>query len=189
VGFVIRKDSNFDYPVSFAPEQIAEGKAYYNYEVRPNTLSDEVGISVFYKNERSETFHTYSCYSRRVDMLNGTYHYLDLAPKAATRAASNSRWSGYAGTVSIEALRSAATADLTTSNCALRGAAGNGARIMTYATFPANDPERAPSRTTLAWFRGELPSEPFRHLGAARRRQQQRRRLSGARQCRRWPRC
>jgi predicted dithiol-disulfide oxidoreductase (DUF899 family) len=26
-------------------------------------------------------FHTYSCYSRGVDMLNGAYHYLDLVPK------------------------------------------------------------------------------------------------------------
>ena len=74
-------DFNFDYHVSFTPEQIAEGKAYYNYEVQPNTLSDQVGISVFYKNESSEVFHTYSCYSRGVDMLNGAYHYLDLAPK------------------------------------------------------------------------------------------------------------
>jgi predicted dithiol-disulfide oxidoreductase (DUF899 family) len=74
-------DFNFDCHVSFTPEQIADGKAYYNYEVRPNTVSDEVGISVFYKNERSEVFHTYSCYSRGVDMLNGAYHYLDLVPK------------------------------------------------------------------------------------------------------------
>jgi predicted dithiol-disulfide oxidoreductase (DUF899 family) len=74
-------DFNFDYHVSFTPEQVAGGKAYYNYEVRPNTSSDEVGISVFYKNERGEVFHTYSCYSRGVDMLNGAYQFLDLVPK------------------------------------------------------------------------------------------------------------
>jgi predicted dithiol-disulfide oxidoreductase (DUF899 family) len=74
-------DFNFDYQASFTPEQIAEGKAYYNYEIMPNTLSEQVGISVFYKNDRGEVFHTYSCYSRGVDMLNGAYHYLDLAPK------------------------------------------------------------------------------------------------------------
>ena len=74
-------DFNFDYHVSFTPEQIREGKAYYNYGVRPIDVSDEVGISVFYKNERGEVFHTYSCYSRGVDMLNGAYHYLDLVPK------------------------------------------------------------------------------------------------------------
>lgn len=74
-------DFNFDYHVSFTPEQIAEGKAYFNYEVRPNTASETVGISAFARSEDSEVFHTYSCYARGVDMLNGAYHYLDLAPK------------------------------------------------------------------------------------------------------------
>ena len=74
-------DFNLDYQASFTPDQIAEGKAYYNYEIMPNTLSERVGISVFCKNDRGEVFHTYSCYSRGLDMLNGAYHYLDLAPK------------------------------------------------------------------------------------------------------------
>ena len=74
-------DFNFDYQVSFTPQQIAEGKAYYNYKIAPNTPSERVGISVFYKNDRGEVFHTYSCYSRGMDMLNSAYHYLDLAPK------------------------------------------------------------------------------------------------------------
>jgi predicted dithiol-disulfide oxidoreductase (DUF899 family) len=29
----------------------------------------------------SLVFHTYSCYSRGIDMLNGAYHYLDPVPK------------------------------------------------------------------------------------------------------------
>jgi predicted dithiol-disulfide oxidoreductase (DUF899 family) len=74
-------DFNFDYHVSFTPEQIAEGKAYYNYGVRPNTVSDEQGISVFCKNERGEVFHTYSCHARGIDMVNGAYQFLDLVPK------------------------------------------------------------------------------------------------------------
>jgi predicted dithiol-disulfide oxidoreductase (DUF899 family) len=74
-------DFNFDYQASFTPDEIADGKAYYNYEMTPNTVSEQVGISVFYRNDRGEVFHTYSCYSRGVDMLNGAYHYLDLVPK------------------------------------------------------------------------------------------------------------
>lgn len=74
-------DFNFDYQVSFTAEQLAEGKAYYNYAVRPTKMSEQVGISVFARNDRDEVFHTYSCYQRGVDMLNGAYHYLDLAPK------------------------------------------------------------------------------------------------------------
>jgi len=72
---------NFDYQVSFTPEQIADGKAYTNYAVSPNTMSELVGISVFAKDGQGDVFHTYSCYSRGVDMLNGAYHYLDLVPK------------------------------------------------------------------------------------------------------------
>jgi predicted dithiol-disulfide oxidoreductase (DUF899 family) len=73
-------DFNFDYHVSFTPEQIAEGKAYYNYAVRPITASDEQGISVFY-DETGKVFHTYSCHGRGIDMVNGAYQYLDLVPK------------------------------------------------------------------------------------------------------------
>jgi predicted dithiol-disulfide oxidoreductase (DUF899 family) len=74
-------DFNFDYQVSFTPEQLAAGDAVYNYAPLQYTMSDLVGISVFAKNEVGEVFHTYSAYSRGVDMLNGAYQYLDLVPK------------------------------------------------------------------------------------------------------------
>jgi predicted dithiol-disulfide oxidoreductase (DUF899 family) len=74
-------DFNFNYHASFASARIAQGKAYYNYEIRPIDVSDEAAISVFSKNERGEVFHTYSYYGRGIDMLNGVYQYLDLAPK------------------------------------------------------------------------------------------------------------
>jgi len=74
-------DFNFDYHVSFAAEQVAAGIAYYNYGVRPTDVSDEQGISVFYMNARGEVFHTYSCYARGIEMVNGAYHFLDLVPK------------------------------------------------------------------------------------------------------------
>jgi predicted dithiol-disulfide oxidoreductase (DUF899 family) len=74
-------DFNYDYQVSFTPDQLEKGKMIYNY--RPGGFSGEEapGISIFYKNEQGEVFHTYSCYSRGLDMLNGAYHYMDLAPK------------------------------------------------------------------------------------------------------------
>jgi len=74
-------DFNFDYHASFASAQIGEGKAYYNHEIRPIDVSDEIAISVFSKNERGEVFHSYSCYGRGIDMLNCVYQYLDLVPK------------------------------------------------------------------------------------------------------------
>jgi predicted dithiol-disulfide oxidoreductase (DUF899 family) len=42
--------------------------------------SEQPGISVFYKGERGEIFHTYSSYARGGDLLIGTYNYLDLTP-------------------------------------------------------------------------------------------------------------
>jgi predicted dithiol-disulfide oxidoreductase (DUF899 family) len=72
---------NFDYRVSFTPEELAKGTADYNYRDRRITMSELVGISVFYREDDDSIFHTYSCYERGVDMLNSAYHYLDLTPK------------------------------------------------------------------------------------------------------------
>ena len=74
-------DFNFDYQVSFRPGDIEAGKAFYNYETIPNTTSELPGISVFFRDDDGTVFHTYSCYSRGIDTMNGAYHYLDLTPK------------------------------------------------------------------------------------------------------------
>jgi predicted dithiol-disulfide oxidoreductase (DUF899 family) len=73
-------DFNFDYLVSYTTEQLADGQVYHNYKHQPMTVSEQVGISVFYRDERNEVFHTYSCYGRGVEAINGAYHWLDLAP-------------------------------------------------------------------------------------------------------------
>jgi predicted dithiol-disulfide oxidoreductase (DUF899 family) len=75
VGLVLWKRFQFRYHLSFTPEEIAEGKAYYNYGIRPIGASDEQGISIFYRNERGEVFHTYSCHGRGIDMVNGALTY------------------------------------------------------------------------------------------------------------------
>lgn len=74
-------DFNFDYQVSRTPEQLAKGEAYYNYKLQPSTVPEQVGVSVFYRSDEDEVFHTYSCYSRGIEMLNAAYHFLDLVPK------------------------------------------------------------------------------------------------------------
>jgi predicted dithiol-disulfide oxidoreductase (DUF899 family) len=73
-------DFNFDYGVSFTPEQRAAG-AEYNYRQFPD-LGDELpGLSVFAMDEASQVFHTYSTYGRGLDPINSGYQLLDLAPK------------------------------------------------------------------------------------------------------------
>jgi len=71
-----------DYHVSFSPEALEAQAAYYNYRENGFRGPEAPGISVFYKDpESGGIFHTYSCYARGLDMLNGAYHYLDLVPK------------------------------------------------------------------------------------------------------------
>lgn len=73
-------DFNFDYHVSFTPEQLQSGKVEYNYTSFPFSLSEAPGISVFLK-DGDRIYHTYSTYTRGIDMLNVAYHYMDLVPK------------------------------------------------------------------------------------------------------------
>ena len=76
-------DFNFDYHVSFRPEDLGDGKGFYNFTaVTPGTAPDELpGLSAFYKNESGEIFHTYSSYARGLEELVGTLMILDRAPK------------------------------------------------------------------------------------------------------------
>ena len=71
-------DFNFDYGVSFAPED--KNSSTYNYGTLSPGLTEREGVSVFVKDEDGNLFHTYSAYARGIDMLNAAYHYLDLVP-------------------------------------------------------------------------------------------------------------
>jgi predicted dithiol-disulfide oxidoreductase (DUF899 family) len=74
-------DFNFDYNVSFTPDDLSKGKAVYNFAPSQTKMSELPGLSVFYRDADGTIFHTYSCYARGLDMLNTAYHYLDLVPK------------------------------------------------------------------------------------------------------------
>ena len=74
-------DFNFDYHVSFTKEEEAKGRVYYNYGMEEFISEELPGLSVFYKNEDGEVFHTYSTYARGLDILVGAYNFLDLVPK------------------------------------------------------------------------------------------------------------
>jgi predicted dithiol-disulfide oxidoreductase (DUF899 family) len=75
-------DFNYDYHVSFTPEQKAKGKVDYNYEMAEFPSDEAPGASVFYRDPSTgEIFHTYSVYARGLDPLLGTYTLLDMVPK------------------------------------------------------------------------------------------------------------
>ncbi len=73
-------DFNYDFKVSFTPQEVASGQIDYNYGGWPYAYEEWPGISVFFKNGGNEVFHTYSCYGRGVEVMMGTYRMLDLVP-------------------------------------------------------------------------------------------------------------
>jgi predicted dithiol-disulfide oxidoreductase (DUF899 family) len=77
-------DFNYDFGVSFTPEQVASGAALYNFAPAPDWaggLEDLSGNSVFYKDEAGQIFHTYSSFARGGEEFLGIYRYFDVTPK------------------------------------------------------------------------------------------------------------
>jgi predicted dithiol-disulfide oxidoreductase (DUF899 family) len=74
-------DFNRDFHVSFAAEDRVEGKVLYNYGMTAFAQAEAPGLSVFYKDDAGEIFHTYSTFGRGVEVMMGTYHMLDLVPR------------------------------------------------------------------------------------------------------------
>ena len=82
-------DFNFDYHVSFTPEQLAQGKVYYNYAMRPLKSEEMPGTSVFYRDDIGTIYHTYSTYARGDEQTIGAYMLLDLTPKGRNESGPN----------------------------------------------------------------------------------------------------
>jgi predicted dithiol-disulfide oxidoreductase (DUF899 family) len=82
-------DFNYDYHVSFTPDEIRQGKVYYNYDMREFQVEELAGTSMFYKDENGDMFHTYSAFARGSEMLGGAYGYLDHLPKGRNETGLN----------------------------------------------------------------------------------------------------
>jgi predicted dithiol-disulfide oxidoreductase (DUF899 family) len=73
-------DFNYDFGVSFTPEEVANRAPKYNFG-KPAFRDELPGVSVFAKDGAGQVFHTYSTYGRGVELMMGTYRMLDLTPK------------------------------------------------------------------------------------------------------------
>jgi hypothetical protein len=60
-------DFNFDYGVSFASAD--QATPAYNYGSQSPGIPEREGMSVFFKDESGNVFHTYSAYARGIDLL------------------------------------------------------------------------------------------------------------------------
>ena len=85
-------DFNFDYGVSFTPEEMTRKKAFYNFRMQDPGPSEREGISVFFKDTAGRIFRTYSTYARGIDMMSVDYQYLDLVPKGRDEGGRGPYW-------------------------------------------------------------------------------------------------
>ena len=79
-------DFNRDYQVSFTEDELGEGEVLYNYKRQGFPSTEAPGMSVFFKDEEGDVFHTYSSYGRGLDMFLTVYHFLDTVPKGRDEA-------------------------------------------------------------------------------------------------------
>jgi predicted dithiol-disulfide oxidoreductase (DUF899 family) len=78
--------------VSFKKEDIAAGRASYNYGTQPIKSSEDMhGTSIFARNA-SGIFHTYSTYGRGDEVLMGAFAWLDLTPRGRNEADGIMSW-------------------------------------------------------------------------------------------------
>jgi predicted dithiol-disulfide oxidoreductase (DUF899 family) len=74
-------DFNYDFHVSFTPEELVSKRAFYNFRHTDPGLADLSGDSVFFKDKKGTIFHTYSTFGRGGEEFLGAYRFLDVMPK------------------------------------------------------------------------------------------------------------
>lgn len=84
---------NYDFGVSFSDEDRAAGRALYNYGLMPiRKSSDMPGVSIFVRDKHGDVFHSYSSYSRGLELLMGAFNWLDLVPEGRNETGGNMSW-------------------------------------------------------------------------------------------------
>jgi predicted dithiol-disulfide oxidoreductase (DUF899 family) len=85
-------DFNYDFGVSFKPEDIAAGRAIYNYGEVLRESQDMFGVSIFVRDAEGNIFHTYSTHRRGAELLMGAFNWLDLVPKGRSEGKGAMNW-------------------------------------------------------------------------------------------------
>jgi len=85
-------DFNFDFHVSFTPEELKAKRAFYNFVEQDPGVGEREGVSVFYKDAKGKIFRTYSTFARGIDAFSVDYQYLDLTPKGRDEGGRGPSW-------------------------------------------------------------------------------------------------
>ena len=85
-------DFNHNFGVSFTEAQIAAGKPLYNFGTSPYLEPDLPGVSIFARDDAGRLYHTYSTYTRGLELLAGAFNWLDLTPKGRNEVGGIMSW-------------------------------------------------------------------------------------------------
>ncbi|HKW38270.1 MAG TPA: thioredoxin family protein [Burkholderiales bacterium] len=85
-------DFNFDFHVSFTPEEMSSKKAFYNFKMQNPDASEREGVSVFVKDAKGKVYRSYSTFARGIEALNLDYKYLDVVPKGRDEGGRGPFW-------------------------------------------------------------------------------------------------
>ena len=85
-------DFNFDFHVSFTPEEMAKKKAFYNFRLQNPDAPEREGVSVFARDAKGRVYRTYSTFARGIEALNLDYKYLDVVPKGRDEGGRGPFW-------------------------------------------------------------------------------------------------
>ena len=80
-----RSEFNYDLGVSARQADLDAGTMLYNHGTAAPMGPESPGVSVFAR-EGDRVFLTFQVFARGLDLLNGTYHLLDLTPKGRDEA-------------------------------------------------------------------------------------------------------
>ncbi len=87
-----RTTFNFDYHVSFTPDEVRSKQAFFNYAVQDPRTTDREAVSVFVRGDDGRVYHTYSAYGRGIELMMSDYQYLDLTPKGRAEDGRGPYW-------------------------------------------------------------------------------------------------
>jgi predicted dithiol-disulfide oxidoreductase (DUF899 family) len=74
-------DFSRDFGVSYTDQELMDGSGVYNFTDKPFPIRELPGVSVFYKDDSGNVFHTYSVFARGLEDFLTAYRYIDITPK------------------------------------------------------------------------------------------------------------
>ncbi len=83
---------NYDFHVSYRQEDLDKGPVYHDFKMRNIRSKEHPAASIFIKDEAGNIYHTFSTFSRGVEILLGAFNFLDWVPKGRNEPGDIMAW-------------------------------------------------------------------------------------------------